>query len=130
MPKKAKINNQYYIGEAAGFCDASRGFGTYYAITSAYLAAKAIAENLDYDKLWKKSFGKELFERFARRQYLNTMTNEDHNIIIKKTIQEYGTEIPIEIYQKRKNTAWHKKFLLNIYSRYKLIGWRKRHPLK
>lgn len=130
VPVTACVEGSLYVGECAGFMDAGRGFGMYYAIASGYLAGKAIAKGLDYDKLWKKEFGKELFERFARRQYMNTLTNEDHNRMVEETIKKYGTEIPIEVYEKRKKKSWYKKAALNLYARYKLIGWRKSHPLK
>lgn len=43
-----------YVGEAAGFQDALFGFGIRYSMTSGYLAARAIIEGKDYDRLWKR----------------------------------------------------------------------------
>jgi flavin-dependent dehydrogenase len=45
-----------YVGEAAGFQDALFGFGMRYAMTSGYLAARAILEGKDYDLMWKREF--------------------------------------------------------------------------
>ena len=46
-----------------------------YAITSGYLAAKSIIENKDYDKLWKKEFGKQLKVGVANRFLFERMSN-------------------------------------------------------
>ncbi len=69
FPKSAKKGRVLYVGEAAGFQDPFRGFGMNFAIESGYLAARAIIENKDYDKLWKKHFKRriktDLYRRYA-----------------------------------------------------------------
>lgn len=45
------LGNIYIMGNAAGLTDNFAGFGNFNAIESGILAAKAIAENLDYNKL-------------------------------------------------------------------------------
>ncbi len=52
-PKTAIRNGTLYTGEAAGFQDATYGFGMTTALESGKLAADAIADNTDYDSLWK-----------------------------------------------------------------------------
>ena len=96
------------------------------------LAVKPLAEYTyeEYDKLWKKEFGKELFSRFSRRQYLNRLTNDDHNKNTENLLETYGDRIPIEIYRNRKKAGWCGRFILSLYARYKLIRWRKKHPLR
>jgi hypothetical protein len=49
-PTTAFRNGKYYVGEAAGFQDACRGFGMHYALESGHYAAKVIIENLDVRK--------------------------------------------------------------------------------
>lgn len=49
--KPAFENGRYYVGESAGLQDCLWGFGMRYAMTSGVLAARAISENLDYEKL-------------------------------------------------------------------------------
>lgn len=66
-PKTAFRDGKYYVGEAAGFQDACRGFGMHYALESGFYAAKAILENKDYDQLWQQGFGRQLRTDFARR---------------------------------------------------------------
>ncbi len=46
-------NDKYYVGEAAGLQDGLWGFGLRYAMTSGYLAARAIIESKDYEGLLK-----------------------------------------------------------------------------
>ncbi len=90
----AKIRKQYFAGEAAGFQDCLAGFGMIYAIKSGYWAAKSIIEDMDYDKLWKEDFLKQmkisarnrfLYEKLSNKGYekiLNMLTSQ--NIMIKK----------------------------------------------
>lgn len=56
LAKTAVKEGKLYVGEAAGFLDSLTGFGMFYAMRSGYLAAKTIAQSLDYDKLWKDEF--------------------------------------------------------------------------
>lgn len=69
FPKSAVKGKTLYVGEAAGFQDPFRGFGMNYALESGYLAAKAILEGSDYDRLWKGHFKRriktDLYRRYA-----------------------------------------------------------------
>lgn len=69
FPKSAKKGKTLYVGEAAGFQDPFRGFGMNYALESGYLAAWAILEKKDYDRMWKEQFKSriktDLFRRYA-----------------------------------------------------------------
>lgn len=56
IPFSAFTNGQYYVGEAAGFQDISKGFGIKFAMLSGWLAAKSIITGENYDRLWKKNF--------------------------------------------------------------------------
>ena len=49
-----KIDDQYFIGEAAGFQDCLAGFGMIYAFKSGFLVARSIIEDLDYESLLKR----------------------------------------------------------------------------
>ncbi len=75
---QAHINNQYYVGEAAGFQDCFLGFGMLYAFKSGYLAAKSIAEDLDYRQLLNREIinqikisasNRKIFEKLSNRGY-------------------------------------------------------------
>lgn len=52
-----EYKNQRFVGEAGGFQDYLFGFGMRYAMQSAVLAARSIAEDISYDKLWKQHLG-------------------------------------------------------------------------
>lgn len=97
MPRTAKIKNKLLVGEAAGFSEADRGFGMHYALESGFLAAKSLMEGLDYDKLWKESFEKELLKAFKRRLILNRIGNNEYDKLINS-----GTEMSAKDYVKHK----------------------------
>lgn len=99
-PKTAIKNKKLYVGEAAGFLDASTGFGLHYAILSGYLATQSIIKNNDYDELWEKTFGKELETKYARRLYLEKLGIIGQKKIIENLIKNYGKKISINNYKK------------------------------
>lgn len=79
---KASQNDQHYVGEAAGFQDHLAGFGMIYAFKSGYYAAKSIAENLEYDLLWKKDFVKQLKISASNRTLLERLSNTHFDDLI------------------------------------------------
>lgn len=74
---EAVNGRQLLVGEAAGFQDASRGFGIRYAIITGCLAAKNIIEKKDYVSLLSDYFNAEFEENMKRRRIHDKMTNED-----------------------------------------------------
>jgi len=96
IPKTAVIDGSFLVGEAAGFQDELFRFGMRYAVISGYLAAKAIIENLDYDKLWKKRFSAE-FRKTARvRRIFTDFKKKSLNLLPK----DFGFGIEIEKFKK------------------------------
>ncbi|MEM7826775.1 MAG: NAD(P)/FAD-dependent oxidoreductase [Candidatus Aenigmatarchaeota archaeon] len=77
IPFSALNHGKLYVGEAAEFQDASKGFGVKFAILSGYLAAKSIINNENYDVLWKKELLDDLVYYFKRRIIYQGKTNED-----------------------------------------------------
>jgi flavin-dependent dehydrogenase len=67
--ENASINNQLFVGEAAGFQDCLAGFGMNYAFKSGYYAAQSIIEKRNYDELWKNDLLKPM-EVSSRNRYL------------------------------------------------------------
>lgn len=100
IPKTAVKKKKLYIGEAAGFLDATTGFGVHYAIMSGYLAARSVIENKDYDELWKESFGEELKKRYLRRMVYKKMGVEKQKKMISKLINRHGKRISMNDYRK------------------------------
>jgi flavin-dependent dehydrogenase len=80
--RPAKVNNQYFIGEAAGFQDCLAGFGMMYAFKSGYFAAKSIIEGLDYDRLWQEDFLKPMEISVANRQVFQKLSNRGYETLV------------------------------------------------
>jgi len=95
IPSSAYDGKNYYVGEAAGFQDISKGFGVKFALLSGWLSAKAIIERKNYDELWKEEFLDDLIYYFKRRIIYHKKTNKDfeEDIIQGRITKEKEEEI-------------------------------------
>ena len=121
LPKTAEIKGTKFVGSAAGFVEAGRGFGVRYALQSGQFAAESITEKKNYDSLWKTAFGSELEKGLKRRFLLEKMTNEDYEQLIlddKISIKKYDN-IP----------GVFKDMLLNAEVSSALAEWQKKYDL-
>lgn len=100
-PSSALNKGKYLVGEAAGFNEASKGFGMRYAIWSGHLAAKSIMGHGDYDTLWKTKFGKELEEGFHMRKKFSAMEDPHY----EKLVGSFGARISAPDYLRGKIRA-------------------------
>lgn len=87
-------DGKLFVGEAAGFLDASRGFGVRYAIITGALAARSIIDGSDYASLLRERFGNEFDKNLRKRAALDGLSNDDYDQILrglgeKKSITEY-----------------------------------------
>ena len=57
LKQHATSNGSLFVGEAAGFQDYLFGLGIRYALTSGYLAARAILDGRDFDEVWAADLG-------------------------------------------------------------------------
>lgn len=80
-------NDAFYVGEAAGIQDFLAGFGMRSAITSGYLAARAVIENKDYEKLAKRKFSKYLKAGIVNR-YVWEKIDIDNYLTAIETIKK------------------------------------------
>jgi flavin-dependent dehydrogenase len=80
---QAHVNNQYFVGEAAGFQDCLFGFGMLYAFKSGYLAAKSIVEDLDYNQLLNSEILKPIQISVRNRELFEKLSNRGYNRLIK-----------------------------------------------
>jgi flavin-dependent dehydrogenase len=80
--RSAKLNDHYFVGEAAGFQDCLAGFGMMYAFKSGYFAAKSIIENCDYDRLWQEDFIRPMEISVRNRQIFKKLSNWGYDILI------------------------------------------------
>ena len=82
LQKNAKINKQYFVGEAAGFQDCFLGFGMLYAFKSGYLAAKSIIEGLDYNQLLNSEIVKPMKVSATNRILFEKLSNSGYEKLI------------------------------------------------
>ncbi len=77
----SKSRDHLYVGEAAGFVDAARGFGMIYALESGHLAARSVISNMSYEELWKAHLKREMIFNFKRRILYQLWDNKhiDHD---------------------------------------------------
>ncbi|VVB75015.1 Digeranylgeranylglycerophospholipid reductase [uncultured archaeon] len=91
-PETAEIDGKLFVGAAAGFVEAARGFGVKYAILSGLLAAESILTGKSYDSLWKGSFGNELKDSLYRHFLLSELTDSQYERLLseeKVSVKEY-----------------------------------------
>ncbi len=115
------IDGKLYVGEAAGFQDIFRGFGIKYAIESGYLAAKAIIEGKNYEKLWRKKLLKTLKTDMSRKGIANVIKEKAFEMIMKTVndgdLLDWNKVVPTGIKQK---------IITSIFYRYELYHkWRR-----
>ncbi|MCW1301473.1 MAG: NAD(P)/FAD-dependent oxidoreductase [Candidatus Nanoarchaeia archaeon] len=122
IPSSARRDGRCYVGEAAGFLNASKGEGMYYALASGCLAAKSIITGEDYDKLWKKEFKEELVEGFKKRTVWERMKNKDY----EEMIGMLGSRISLEEYREKVRKWMKSKPAVLLYPfflmKWKLLG--------
>jgi len=100
IPKTAKINKRFYVGEAAGFQDARWGFGMKYALFSGYFAARSIIDGGDYDSLWKKEFLNEMERNLTYRFVFNFLGNKGYDKLIQRTGPKMNRKSYRELFYK------------------------------
>lgn len=111
-----QIDNIYFVGNAAGLTDDLIGIGGFNAIESGILAAQAIAENTDYNKLVKPIYD-DIVKIHEFRKAMNTFDNSGFDKLltflglpgIKQFIYRtpflklrYGTRL-VKLYNRIKN---------------------------
>ncbi|MFH1256815.1 MAG: NAD(P)/FAD-dependent oxidoreductase [Candidatus Diapherotrites archaeon] len=122
VPKTAEINKIKFIGSAAGFVDAARGFGVNYCLESAIAAAQSIINKTNYDTIWKGAIESELLAALKRRIIYEHMADEDFEKLIfsdKIDVSEYN-KIPITLDQ----------LVSKLKIRLEIDNWRKKYSLK
>ena len=99
------INNIYkkgkslFVGEAAGIQDFLAGFGMRTVITSGYLAAKSIIEDLDYVELANQQFKKYLEAGIVNRFAWEHADIDNYSSVLKKLSEmKQSTDLLRSIY--------------------------------
>jgi flavin-dependent dehydrogenase len=81
--KNAKIEDRFYVGEAAGFQDCLNGFGMMYAFKSGYHAAQSIINNDDYNHRWKSDMLKPMEVSRINRYLFEKLSNDGYEKLVQ-----------------------------------------------
>ena len=76
------MNNVFLIGDAALQVKALSGGGIIKGMLAAEELNKALINNLDYEKLWRKRIGFDLWLSLRMRKLLNNFSNNDYDKLI------------------------------------------------
>ncbi|AJF62418.1 MAG: Geranylgeranyl reductase [archaeon GW2011_AR20] len=98
-PKPRRSNdNVYLIGDSALQVKAISGGGIIKGMLAAEELSKAILKNLDYEKLWRKKIGFDLWLNLKIRQMLNNFDDGDYNKLIsfanENSLSSFNREFP------------------------------------
>ena len=77
-------DNLYVVGNAGSFTDPAFGFGLKWAIQSAKLCAKAIDENIDYNRLLRQKLLPEIESFKVMRKFFDAADNCDYDNFVKR----------------------------------------------
>ena len=106
----AFVNNQYAVGEAAGFQDCLMGFGMLYAFKSGYLAAKSIIEDIDYQQLLNREIMRPIRVSATNRVLFEKLTNQGY----ERLINVLNSENPLV--RRFKGGSTLRQFLKKLYN--------------
>lgn len=82
IAKKHKVNNIYFVGNAAGFLDPFLGLGAFHALESGIFAARSIATGEDYEKMVKKIVNKvNMLTNY--RAFIDKFSNKDYDRVVR-----------------------------------------------
>ncbi|MDE4542715.1 NAD(P)/FAD-dependent oxidoreductase [Thermoanaerobacterium sp. R66] len=82
IAKEHKIDNVYFVGNAAGFLDPLLGLGAFHALESGIYAARSIATGEDYEKMVKTITDKvQMLSDY--RDKLDKFSNSDYDRMVK-----------------------------------------------
>ena len=99
---KTQMGNVYLVGDAAGMVKATTYGGILYGLMAAQELSRAIKNDLDYEMLWRKRFGKELYLSLIIRKMLDKMNASDYNSLVEifkqdsliKLLEEHDRDFP------------------------------------
>lgn len=85
---KTQTDKVYLIGDAATMIKQATHGGLLFSMIAAEELAKAITENKDYEKLWKKRIGFDLWLNLKIRNILCKFSHEDYNELVSLFSQD------------------------------------------
>lgn len=87
---KTKHYSIYLVGDAATQVKASTAGGIFQGMQAAKYLTEAINYNKDYDSLWKKHLGKELYSHLIIKKILYNFSNEDYEKLFSLLNEDLG----------------------------------------
>lgn len=106
LRKTWKENGRLFVGERAGFQDFMWGFGMRYAMTSGFLAAKSLIENMDYDTLVRENIVGEVKTSITNRFFFEMLGNKGYKFFLDKVT---GKQDPTGYLGKHYKPSFYKK---------------------
>lgn len=74
--------NIYLVGDAAGQVKATTGGGIIPGICAARILARCVETGADYDRMWKKEIGRDLYYSYLARKALDSFSERDYDRLI------------------------------------------------
>lgn len=84
IPATAVSGGRPVVGEQAGFQDMLWGFGMRYALVSGVLAARSLMEGKDFDGLWRKELGAQLWSGQVNRVLFASLGNRGYRWVLRR----------------------------------------------
>jgi digeranylgeranylglycerophospholipid reductase len=115
--RRTVIDNMLLVGDAAGHVKATSGGGIYFSLIAGQLAARAAGNSLggdaralpNYERRWRRRFGRELKITAFARATLNRMTDEEINSLIGAIGEYESVRVAVESYG---DTAYQSRLVL------------------
>ncbi|MDX1251526.1 MAG: FAD-dependent monooxygenase [Gammaproteobacteria bacterium] len=84
IPERAASGGHPVVGEQAGFQDFLWGFGMRFALVSGVLAARSLLQGEDYDRLWRRELGPQLWNGQVNRAIFAALGNRGYRWILRR----------------------------------------------
>ena len=85
---KTQVGKTYLLGDAASQAKASTGGGIIQGLFAAVALRDALVDGKDYQRLWKKKIGKELWIHSKIRNIMNKFSDKDFNTLLSLFVQQ------------------------------------------
>ncbi|MBI2581175.1 NAD(P)/FAD-dependent oxidoreductase [Candidatus Woesearchaeota archaeon] len=111
LKSKTKDGRVLLVGDAATMVKAPTLGGINQSLIGAEAVAEAITKNADYEKLWKKRMGMDLYLSLLMRKAMERFSNEDYNRLVETFAREKNKAI-LESYDRDQPSRFALKLLM------------------
>ncbi len=112
LRSKTKDGRILLVGDAATMVKAPTLGGINQSLIGAKAAAEAITKNADYEKLWKKRMGMDLYISLMMRKAMERFSNRDYDELVGTFKKEKNRQL-LEKYDRDEPRKFALKLLLN-----------------